>query len=595
MAARKQLGPGIDLYDIQEELGVVAYLTKDYKTAAANLDAVLEQRERQNLVSDMWETLYYRGLVERDQGRAAEAIAYWTRAVGVVEKLRDQAGDEAAQARFQSDKNNLYSDLIDLLLKQENCTDCENRAWQFIARAKSSELATIFGSSFKQPRTSEERAVVSRARTFQTREIALRRQLDEERRKPASERNQENVNRITAQLRAVQQEYERYTKSLPAEQKGLVQIEPEDFRQIQGSLEKGEVFIEPMLLADRIVIFAVRWGANVPLIYRETRVSEAEVTETLKRLRGALADSHNGFGRTRAELAGGGGGARGKVEDPIAYCQRLYDWIIKPVLPEIVGEDVKTLIISPSGRLRYIPFAVLHDGAQYLVERYQIGLLTRAGSISAGRARPIDLASMKLLAVSNPDPGQSPLPGADKEVNEIARLFAGSASGDNRARVFRHTEASKKNLINALYDYEILHFATHGYLNSEAPEQSYLLMAGPTDSKLTFDEIGQLEVGQTRLVTLSACQTALGERGQGQEIAGLAYGFEKAGAATVIASLWSVNDESTRELMVKFYSNLKSGMSKAEAMREAQIALMKNPVYRHPYYWAPFLVIGSWR
>jgi CHAT domain-containing protein/tetratricopeptide (TPR) repeat protein len=587
LAAAKQLDANFDVFDIEEELGMAEYHAKDYKAATAHLDAALSQRERQSLLNEMWEPLYYRGLVERDQGNNPEAIKHWTRAVEIVERLRGQTGSDAAEALYQSDKNNLYSDLIDLLLKQQNCADCENRAWQYLARSKSSELATIFGNSFKQARTAQERAIVGQAQTFQTRELALRRQLDEERRKPSAGRNQESLDRIAAQLRIVQADYDRYTKSLDADQKKLVQIEPEDFRQIQKSLQKGEVFIEPMALGDRIVIFAVRWGANVPLIYRETRVDEREVNETMQKLREALSHPEQRFGAVRAEREDTD--ATAKTEDPLVYSERLYDWLIKPVLPEIA--DATTLIISPSGRLRYIPFATLHDGAQYLIERYQIAVLTRAGSIGISDERGLDMSDMKMLALSNPAPVSAPLPGADTEVDRLRQLFGGNES----VRIFKHAEANKKNLLDTLFDYQILHLATHGYLNNESPDQSYILLAGDKDQRLTFDEIGRLEVGQMRLVTLSACQTALGDKAQGQEIAGLAYGFEKAGAATIIASLWSVNDESTKELMIGFYSNLKAGMPKARAMQEAQKSLMKSARFRHPYYWAPFLVIGSWK
>lgn len=587
LVTAKQIDANFDVFEIEEELGMAEYHAKDYQSAITHLDAALQKRERQSLLNEMWEPLYYRGLVERDQGNNGEAIRHWTRAVDIVERLRGQAGSDAAEALYQSDKNNLYSDLIDLLLKQQNCADCENRAWQYLARSKSSELATIFGNSFKQARTAEERAIVGQAQTFQTRGLALRRQLDEERRKPSAERNRENLDRIAAQLRIVQADYDRYTKSLNAEQKKLVQIEPEDFRQIQKSLQKGEVFIEPMVLGDRIVVFAVRWGANVPLVYRETRVSEKDVNEAMRKLRDALSRPGQQFGAVRAEREDTD--ANAKAEDPLVYSQLLYDWIIKPVLPEIA--DATTLIISPSGRLRYIPFATLHDGAQYLIERYQMAVLTRAGSIGIGDERGLDMSNTRMLALSNPDPVSAPLPGADTEVDRLRQVF----DGGERVRVFKHAEASKKNLLDSLFDYQILHLATHGYLNNESPDQSYILLAGDKDQRLTFDEIGQLEVGQMRLVTLSACQTALGDKSQGQEIAGLAYGFEKAGAATIIASLWSVNDESTKELMIGFYSNLKSGMPKARAMQEAQKSLMKSQKFRHPYYWAPFLVIGSWK
>jgi CHAT domain-containing protein/Tfp pilus assembly protein PilF len=594
LEARTRLGTDLDTSDIHDELGKVAYRTKDYTAAARELDAALAGWERQDARSSLWETLYYRGLVERALNNPAAAIRDWKRAVDVVESMRSQIESESAKTMFQSDKNDLYADLVDLLLKSSNCQECEDLAWQYIGRSKSAELASLFGNSFKRARTAEERAIVEQADTFQTRELALRRQLDEARHKPEAERDQASIDRFSAELKIVLTEYDTYVNHLTEEQKKLVQIQPDSFRQVQASLATGEVFLEPMVLPDRIVIFVVRWGVNVPLLRRESeRVSEAEVNATIERLRVALSpESHEAESGEPLTVE-----ARERaIQRVLPDLQKLYNWMIKPVLAEV--QDAGTLIISPSGRLRYVPFSALHDGSQYLVERYQTVLLTQAGAITAAREHLLRMDDARMLAISNPDPVNQPLPGADQEVARLSLLLDGSGPAAGSAKhvlVLSHSDASKKKVLDMLYDYQILHMATHGHLDNKLPEQSYLLLAGGQDSHLTFGEIGRLEVGQTRLVTLSACETAVGEHGEGREIAGLAYSFERAGASTVIATLWEVEDESTSQLMIEFYSRLKAGQSVGQAMQGAQKTLLANPSYRDPYYWAPFLVIGSWR
>ena len=128
----------------------------------------------------------------------------------------------------------------------------------------------------------------------------------------------------------------------------------------------------------------------------------------------------------------------------------------------------------------------------------------------------------------------------------------------------------------------------------ENPEGSYLLFAGD-DSHLTFGQIASYDLSGTYLATLSACQTALGDKGKVDEISGLAQQFEIQGAAAVIASLWEVNDTSTADFMIEFYSRLKQGISRVEALQAAQLKLLSSPDKQHPYYWAPFILIGDWR
>lgn len=150
-------------------------------------------------------------------------------------------------------------------------------------------------------------------------------------------------------------------------------------------------------------------------------------------------------------------------------------------------------------------------------------------------------------------------------------------------------DLSKANVLLECPRADLLHFATHGILEPENPLFSSLLLA---DGRLFLHEIFDLELNAD-MVTLSACNTALGKLTRGDEIVGLCRGFIYAGTPSIIATLWSVLDTSTTELMVKFYEALKTGKSRSESLREAQLeTAQKHP---HPYYWAPFILIGDWR
>ncbi|MEY2501805.1 MAG: hypothetical protein QOI07_2139, partial [Verrucomicrobiota bacterium] len=161
-------------------------------------------------------------------------------------------------------------------------------------------------------------------------------------------------------------------------------------------------------------------------------------------------------------------------------------------------------------------------------------------------------------------------------------------------------EVTKKAVIaEEMLNKRIVHFATHGRLNSAAPLDSYIQQAA-NDSKelshLTLGEVGGLPFNKVDLVTLSACETAVGDKEpDGGEVTTLAHTFTSAGATTVLASLWSVGDESTKEFMVEFYRQLAAGSSKAASVQSAQIKLLKNPKFSRPLYWAPFVLMGDWR
>src|ERR1700682_4414653 len=207
--------------------------------------------------------------------------------------------------------------------------------------------------------------------------------------------------------------------------------------------------------------------------------------------------------------------------------------------------------------------------------------------------QPLDEEKSRDGMVAFGNPTGANLPAAEIEVKAIAQVFPSTEvlSGGEVTKVALNAEQRLNK--------RIVHFATHGILNATTPSESYIQLAASTNASqehLTVGEVWDLPFKKVTLVTLSACESALGDKEpDGGEITTLAEAFSSAGATTVLASLWSVGDESTKELMVEFYRQLAAGVSKAEALRSAEIKLLKNPKYSRPLYWAPFVLMGDWR
>jgi CHAT domain-containing protein len=196
----------------------------------------------------------------------------------------------------------------------------------------------------------------------------------------------------------------------------------------------------------------------------------------------------------------------------------------------------------------------------------------------------------RLLVFANPKTEYVPLEFAEIEGRTISKLFP-------QNEVYSREKATETIAKKKVSSFNIVHFAIHGEFNDRQPLQSGLLLAKDeeNDGYLQVHEIFGMDLRNASLVTLSACETALSKIFGGDDLVGLSRGFIYAGTPSLLATLWKVDDPATSKLMEYFYQNWKQGMSKPEALRQAQIALKNIPQFRHPYYWAPFVMIGDWK
>jgi CHAT domain-containing protein len=271
------------------------------------------------------------------------------------------------------------------------------------------------------------------------------------------------------------------------------------------------------------------------------------------------------------------------------HAEKLYDWLIRPLEGALASNQVRTLVFVPGGVLRTIPMAALYDREtkQFLVEKYPLAITP---GLTLTDPRKIDRENVQLLTAGLTESvqGYPPLPHVASEVEAVQSVFGGKALMNAAFVVPAVEEGLSERQVG------IVHIASHGEFRAESAE-SFLLTY---DGRLAVDRLSEL-VGTTQfreqpleLLTLSACETAAGDERAALGLAGVAV---QAGARSVLATLWSVSDPASAELITEFYRQLgESGVSRAEALQRAQLALIKSRRYRHPGYWSPFLLISNW-
>ncbi|NJM48824.1 MAG: CHAT domain-containing protein [Alkalinema sp. RU_4_3] len=369
--------------------------------------------------------------------------------------------------------------------------------------------------------------------------------------------------------------------------------------------QPGSLVILPVVLDSKIWILVISEGG---LITRyETNIDRLTLGKTVLDLRKLLESPTSDLKTLQATS------------------QQLYNWLIRPIEPQLKASKTPPKLIFALDRVtRYLPMGVLHDGQQYLIQRYPISTILSLESTDTQPSQFNNISNTKVLALgaSQGSGNYRALPAVKPELASIVQntgIYPGQILLD---RDF--TRSNFKNLIKQ--DIKILHIATHGKFDPTKIKGSVLLLGN--GEELPIDDIETFNFTALDLVVLSACQTALGNAEQeGIEIPGISSYFLSKGAKSVIASLWSVDDASTAILMQHLYRHLSEGKSKTEALQLAQLALLnikdtpsqtqaikslprfkgledtelkttKHPIapgYTHPYYWAPFILIGNSR
>jgi CHAT domain-containing protein len=372
-------------------------------------------------------------------------------------------------------------------------------------------------------------------------------------------------------------------------------------RAFQGTLKEmghDAVVVQYIVLNDKVAILLA--SPNV-VVARESKIKRQDLYARVRELRKALTNPG---------------------QDPIPSSQALYQILLAPIAEDLRQAGAKTLMVDLDDMLRYIPFAALHDGKNYLVENTSIVMVTEAVRDKLAKTPKPDWAVWG-LGITKAGPGYDALPYAGVELNGIAGqqgILGGKVMLDNA-----FTERSLRDGLDQ--SYPIVHIASHFQFTPGSMDDSFLLLGDGTH--LTLAQIKtKLNFNSVELLTLSACETAVGDdtSHHGVEVEGLGAIAQEAGAKAVLATLWPVADASTAALMRALYQAHKvDHMDKADALRQAQLALLRgtakvdeagaanrglarvassssggsfrsNPAapFAHPFYWAPFILMGNW-
>ncbi|ABG51863.1 Tetratricopeptide TPR_2 [Trichodesmium erythraeum IMS101] len=504
-------------------------------------------------------TLSSIGKVYRDSNQPEKAIDHLEKSVKITLEIRGGLKKENRKTflNFQYNKWTPIA-LIDLLIDQNQ----PEAAWKWYNLATTFDLADYTRLIKAKVKNPEAQKLINQWEENYQKLQALYSKIEDG-----------TTTQLSQQIKQLQAENNQLAEN--ASQKypevaELFEFEPKDIDKLKANIPPGTVVIQPALLTglksvpDSIAIFLVT--RDQATLVKKLPIDAKEFDSILTEYRSQLEKPNADNYATNQE--------------------KLYDYLIRPIETEIAAYSPKRLAIIPTGKLRYIPFETLYDNQteQYLIAKYPIHYLTR---ISATRQEPKEpTKSLKVLAFGNPQPTEINLRGAEDE----AKIIAENLSGKSLTR----EKATLSSFENESPGFPLVHLATHGCFQKggcreQGLEENTILFAN--NKTFNIANAARLGLENTDLIALSACQTAMKADSNGEEIAGVAYLFERAGADAVIASLWNAEDGTTKDIMVKFYDNLKQGMTKVEALRQAKLSYARSDV--SPFYWSPFILIGD--
>ena len=597
LALREAIGNKAEVADTLNNIGEVYVAQGQYSQALDTASRAAALAEQIGYIEVFWKARLVAGAAHRALDEPVQARLAFEEAVTAIETLRaNVAGGAEEQQRFFESKVSPYHALVELLTRDGRPAE----ALIFAERAKSRALLDKLQTG---------RVNVTKAMTAQEQEqerelndqlVALNNQISRETARPKPD--QTRLTELKARLQKARLDFEFFQTNLYGAHKELrmQRGEPQPLR-IEETVallpDAASALLEYIVTDDKTYLFAITKAAGK---------TEPDVRSyTLQVKRDELDNRTEVF---RRQLASRDLGFR-------ASATKLYEMLLKPAEAQLHGKT--NLVIAPDDKLWELPFQALMTGAN----RFLIvdAAITYAPSLTVLRemakrrknqvAKP---APATLLALGNPLLGREainraaltlrdemldPLPEAEKEVKALSRLY-----GNSRSKVYIGAEAREDRLKAEATRARVLHFATHGILNNASPMYSYLVLAqGDTneDGLLEAWELMQLDL-KADLAVLSACETARGRFGAGEGIIGLSWAMFIAGVPSIVVSQWKVESASARDLMINFHrqtltspaaAKLKS--TKAEALRQAALKMMKNPETRHPFYWAGFVLVGD--
>jgi CHAT domain-containing protein/Flp pilus assembly protein TadD len=586
-------------------LGSIYRQKKDFDAANAALDQSMELAKDSGNSYYRWSTFYNKGLIARDLGINGEAEDWLKKAVEEIERQRERAGLPEQRSAFLENRLDVYEDLIAFLIRAGKPSD----AYQYAQRSKSRSFLDSLSEARIDPQAGMDSKQYNAKRRLLAKLLRLNQQIKKEREQEKPDPNK--IQQLTKTQTDIEQEYVRLLSEIRQQNPRFAEIQQPriySLTEAQTLLDSQSVLLDYFVGKKESYVFAIT-GSGYQLYSLPPEIKlNPQVQEILK----TLQKPEPVWETTEAAHS-----------HYIKAARNLYAQVLQT--SESVWREKKQIIIAADGPLNYLPFETLltskvetakidFSKLPYFALNHEVQYVPSISAFSAilqnvaashekperdwiAFADPLgkDLNAQK--GTGNPvvrkwNSSLTALPYARAEVDAISKMYP-----KEKTSILFGKDASESNAKTMnLESFDTIHFASHGLIDEERPQlSSVVLNAGSPqeDGYLTMREVFDLKLNAD-LVVLSACKTGLGKKIRGEGVSSLARAFFCAGAASVLVSLWNVNDHSTSEFMTDFYRNrLERKMTKTEALKEARVKMIHSSKYSHPYYWSPFILIGS--
>ena len=526
-----------------------------------------------------------------DMGQPDLAIAFFKFAVNAYQNQREQVSriDSPALISYTESVTYTYQALAILLLDQGLLSDAqlvldmlkENEQFEFVRRSSSADprLTRIGYNRNEQLWMTRYRQIADRLAALGAEEQALQKQakLGE-----LSTEQKQRQQALTSDLRVAQAAFDSFLKEMrenfgrqgPVKAAEASETSQGALRELQN-LIKGigpdTVLLQYFVTEDKVGMLLTTPGLQLA---RSTPIKAGELNRRTAEFRRSL---------------------RNPKSDAIKASQALYQLLVAPVEQDLAQAGAKTVMLSLDGALRYLPFGALHDGQRYMVQRWNLPIYT---SVTKNRLRDTGTAHWQAagLGVTRALGEFTALPAVKNEMRSIfksagAGVLPGEVYLDEAFTAQRFKDVSQRS-------FQLLHVASHFQFSPGTEINSFLLLGDGQQLTLADLRTQNYRFDNLDLLTLSACDTGLGggRDAQGREIEGFGVIAQQQGAKAVLATLWPVADESTAKLMAEMYRRRQDQhQTKIESLRQAQLSLLEQSRYAHPFYWAPFILMGNWK
>ncbi len=518
------------------------------------------------------------------------ATALFKAAVNIFQVQREQVASIGA-AELKSYSQSIapaYQALASVLTDQGRLDEAqlvldmlkEDEQFEFVRRSANADprRSRMAFNATEQAWTQRYRQVADRLAALGAEEVALQKQA----KLGLTAEQQQRQKALAADLAVARQAFQAFLDELrnsfvqkgPARAVEVIETSQKALRDLQALLKglgDDAVLLQYYITDDKVGMLLTTPGVQLA---RSSQVNAKDLNRQIAEFRRLLRDPKS---------------------NPLPAAQALYQLLVAPVAQDLAQAEAKTVMLSLDGALRYVPFAALHDGQQYLAQKWNLPMYT---SVTKDKLR--DAVSQEwqaaALGLTQAVGEFDALPAVRAEMRGIVKdgrtgVLPGEVHLDKAFSAARLKDVSQR-------PFQLLHVASHFRFSPGTEVNSFLLLGDGQQLTLGDIRTQNFRFDQVDLLTLSACDTGLGggRDAQGREIEGFGVIAQQQGAKAVLATLWPVADQSTALLMADLYKRRQSQrLTKIEALRQAQLGLMAQPRYAHPFYWAPFILMGNWK